>query len=361
MTDAFLLARVLLRFGESLAAVRDNLSAAAMDTQGHLWLAGDEPIGKRPTLLRLTRDGLLAFANPTTFSLTELFHLPEGEVDLECLDVQEGVLWFAGSHARKRKKIKSKKSRKENLQRLATVSPERARFALGRIPLLGGAPTERIDPPGKDAAPRIAGIVPFAEDGNALTLALAVDPHLGPFVANPIPSKDNGLDIEGLSVHGSRLFLGLRGPVLRGFAVVLDLEVDEARSAAELLFTERKAGGRPYRKHFLDLGGLGVRDLEFNGDDLLIIAGPTLETDGPCRLYRLKDALDLDEDMVTEVDSKRLLLVMEFPSVPGFDKAEGLIVSEWLGEPAVIVVYDTPAAPRHVGDDGVYADVFQLG
>ena len=38
--------------------------------------------------------------------------------------------------------------------------------------------------------------------------------------------------------------------------------------------------GLPYRKHLLELGGLGIRDLCVDGDDLLILAGPTMDLDG---------------------------------------------------------------------------------
>ncbi len=43
----------------------------------------------------------------------------------------------------------------------------------------------------------------------------------------PIPGKDNGFDIEGLAVREDRLLLGLRGPVLRGHAFVLELSLEQ--------------------------------------------------------------------------------------------------------------------------------------
>jgi hypothetical protein len=39
----------------------------------------------------------------------------------------------------------------------------------------------------------------------------------------PLPGKDNGFDVEGLAVFGARLFVGLWGPVLCGWAVILEL------------------------------------------------------------------------------------------------------------------------------------------
>ena len=62
--------------------------------------------------------------------------------------------------------------------------------------------------------------------------ALRQDPHLGPFLRTshgeadgkharaPLASKENGFDIEGLAAFDRRLILGLRGPVLRGWAML---------------------------------------------------------------------------------------------------------------------------------------------
>ena len=98
------------------------------------------------------------------------------------------------------------------------------------------------------------------------------DEHLGPFL--PIPGKDNGLDIEGIAVRGERVYLGLRGPVLRGWAFVLELRPYVDDDEPDRLRLRPFEDGQPYRKHVLDLDGLGVRDLCPAGDDLLVLAGP---------------------------------------------------------------------------------------
>lgn len=49
------------------------------------------------------------------------------------------------------------------------------------------------------------------------------EPLLRPFL--PILSKDNGLDIEGITARGDRVLLGLLGPVLRGIALVAELRL----------------------------------------------------------------------------------------------------------------------------------------
>ena len=58
---------------------------------------------------------------------------------------------------------------------------------------------------------------------DALTAALAANALIRPFLA--IPSKDNGLDIEGITARDNRVLLGLRGPVLRGIALVAELRL----------------------------------------------------------------------------------------------------------------------------------------
>src|SRR4029453_7712258 len=88
----------------------------------------------------------------------------------------------------------------------------------------GTSPLEKeiVEPDGKK---RIPAQLRGDDRGNALTDALTQDKHLQSFLA--IPGKDNGFDIEGLAFVGNRLFIGLRGPVLRGWAVILEVEPQE--------------------------------------------------------------------------------------------------------------------------------------
>lgn len=90
-----------------------------------------------------------------------------------------------------------------------------------------------------------------------------------------MPGKENGLDIEGIAVFHDRLFLGLRGSVIDSHALVLELPLSKK--------------GKPklsrMRRHFLDLGGLGIRDLVRDGDRLLVLAGPVNGTRSPFQLH----------------------------------------------------------------------------
>ena len=167
--------------------------------------------------------------------------------------------------------------------------------------------------------------------------------------------------MEGLAVHGNRLFLGLRGPVLRGWAVIVELLVDDATPKQLRLLPI--AGDRPYRKHFLDLRGLGVRDLCFHGADLLVLAGPTMELDGPAAVYRWRNVLRLDEETMVERDELREVAAIPYGTGEhnAEDHPEGLtlLTEEDNGREELLVVYDSPDALR-LREGGVRADVFSL-
>jgi hypothetical protein len=154
------------------------------------------------------------------------------------------------------------------------------RYVLGRIPLVG-ANGETPTPVERDGK-RQAWCVPVSASSSALTEALAQDDHLKH--APAVPAKENGLDIEGIAVRDGRVVLGLRGPVLRGEAILLDLDLPPDGAGVG------RAGGGPgvaYRKRFLDLGGLGVRDLCRRKKSLFILAGPTMPLPAPYRVYAL--------------------------------------------------------------------------
>ncbi len=376
MAQAFLLGRMLLRFGEGVDAesLVGDLSAATLGPDGALWVASDELSGGRITLSRLSPDTLGVFGAHRQFRLqdyVDLFEAGEGnaEADIEGLGYADGYLWFAGSHSSKRKKPKGKDPKKD-LERLAVVETEPNRYLLGRVPLVEGVPAKSGPHPTRDGETLEAARLAGGGGGNILIEALRHDPHLGPFLravygedrgehaVAPLASKENGFDIEGLAILRRRLFLGLRGPVLRGWAMLLEIE-PEHRGGGTLGLAEI-APGKRYRKHFVDLDGLGIRELSRDGDDLLILAGPTMALDGPQRIYRLRDPLALDDDSLTGREDGRLTALFDLPSVPGGDYAEGLTAFSWCGLPALLVVYDGPVEERRPAPGAVLADVFRM-
>jgi hypothetical protein len=240
---------------------------------------------------------------------------------------------------------------------------------LARIPLPGQE--KKRAPPKDGGAKKKKGVVALESsgDGSRLVELLREDEHLGPFLvpAGPgapsgalaIPSKDNGLDIEGLAVHGDRVFLGLRGPVLRGWAVLLEMEVEATGHG--VLEPKRKKKGGWYRKHFLDLDGLGIRELSRHGNDLLILAGPTLPLDGTIRLYRLRNGLNLTQSSLHPQEPGDLEPLFDVPRSEKADHAEGVALFSYFDQDdSVLVVYDSPAEQRRYGPCGVLADVFRL-
>src|SRR5262249_1652810 len=81
-----------------------------------------------------------------------------------------------------------------------------------------------------------------------------------------VPSKENGVDIEGIAVTEDEIYIGFRGPVLRdNFVPVLVLNRKDPESGSEI--------------RYVQLGGRGIRDMVRVADGFLIIAGPVGDAD----------------------------------------------------------------------------------
>lgn len=346
MAEGFLLARVLLRFGDDSQEILGNLSAIAHTPDGKLWVACDE----FRQLECLSPVEPLIFGSHQSIAVDQFIELPnkKDEIDLEGFDFEDGYLWFVGSHSTKRKKPKGKDIN-QDLERLATITTEANRFVLGRIAVVEGK-----------LIPENAAKLEMKDNQSTLMIALDQDPHLKPFIKSGIPSKDNGLDIEGLAVRKDRVFLGLRGPVLRGLAIILELKL-EVKESGILQLKPIGKNGEVYQKHFLDLDGLGIRDICFQGSDLLILAGPTMDLDGALRLFRWKQALACENCLVLPQSSDQLQALFDLPYHVGSDRAEGIVLYPCLDQSeALLVVYDTPHPSRQPEPNTVYADVFRI-
>jgi Protein of unknown function (DUF3616) len=338
--------QIPLRFAPHAVDAQTHVNLSAVRPDGTcLWIAGDETA----TVERLTADGT-GYGRHTTFRLANVLALPgdpDDEVDVEGLARHGPYLWAIGSHSSRRKQIKAKHDGDKAVRRLAQVTDEPSRRLVARLAVANG-------PDGLPA------IVDKTSDGHTsallpggITGLLVNDPHLAPFLA--IPGKDNGLDIEGIAVHGESLYLGLRGPVLRGWAVVLTLRPHRDASQGVLELAPLDHDGAVYRTHFLNLGGLGVRDLCPDGADLLVLAGPSMNLDGPVRLYRWRDVLNGDAPRV--VRAPALCRERDLPFGDGDDHAEGIGLLEGR---RLLVVYDSPAPARLIKPGTVLADVVNL-
>lgn len=360
----------VLEFDSKRASLRDGLSAV-LQVGNTLWVANDETVSlERLTRLPDNEQGVCRYGQHESFPLSDYLELPAppsddaadfAEVDIEGLAYAGGYLWLVGSHSLKRKKPEREDPADESQRKLAKVSSDGNRYLLARIPLLetasgGSELTKHCSLGGKDLfAARLQG----DDEGNELTKALRKDKHLGPFL--DIPGKDNGFDTEGMVVVDGRIFIGLRGPVLRGWAVILEIAVEEdEEKPSTLRLKEIDPNGRPYRKHFLQLGGLGIRDLCVQGSDLLILAGPTMDLDGPVTIFRWPGGCKPKNEAV--VSTAALQRVLQVPYGEDDDHAEGMtLLAPGSGhEHSLLVVYDAASQSRKSGESAVTVDILKL-
>jgi Protein of unknown function (DUF3616) len=291
-----------------------NLSGIAA-TGDFLWTVSDE--GR--TLECLRRDGE-GYGLARQVRLDEIFPgLPdraeEAELDLESVDIADGALWLAGSHCNVRVKPLNQDVEGAPPELNSDIKERASRTLLGRIELTDGG-----------GAPGAARALPFGGDAGSLRAHLLQDPFLKPFVN--LPSKENGLDIEGLAIMGGAAFLGLRGPLIDSYAAAVEVTFDGAFQVSGS------------HLHFLDLGGgLGIRDLARDGDGFLVIAGPVADATSPFRLLRWTPRRT---PAVQKAD-----IVFEWPA--GNEKPEGLCVMERGGERGAVILYDSPDGSRIAG------------
>lgn len=354
--------RITLSLAKHAAAstLRCELSSL-VQVGADLWLGADEGA----TLERLTpQDG--GYGAHTSFKLGDYLGLPsaDDEIDVEGLDLADGWLWVVGSHGARRGRPDENDRPRAQLRALARVKRRGNRFLLARIPMRaadGDAARWSPADDGDAGDRRVAARLDAGPRGNALTRALRDDEHLAPFLR--IPGKDNGFDVEGIAAAGDRVFVGLRGPVLRGWAVMLGL-CPQSRAGDPATLRLRRIGrkGRRYDKHFLDLRGLGVREVCADGDDLLILAGPTMVLDGRAAVFRWRGGARARGDSIVGRDA--LVHVLELPygvGEEGVEHPEGLALMRRAdGRRGLVVAYDSPSAERLHGDDAVDLDFYPL-
>jgi hypothetical protein len=353
--------------------LREHLSCVVASPDGRtLWLASDETA----TIERLSLSPQgTHFEGHERIPVRERFDLPGAdheEADIAGLALRHGYLWITGSHSLARRRPKRGDGAEAAIARLTEVKLEANRFLFGRIPLEnadenacrladkvethdgGRLRTGRLPIPEKQKH------LKHAATRSALSAAVCADEHLGPFLE--VPAKENGFDVEGIVVLGDRILLGLRGPVLRGHATVLEIAVAEGKRGA-LTMARVGDGGAGYRKHFLALDGLGVRSLMVHGDDILILAGPTMDLDGPVRLYAWRGAAGTSGPLSAGFRTGDVVVYLgDLPFGDGDDHAAGMTLLR-LPRSSVahlLVVYDGPTAGRRRGDHGVLADLFAL-
>lgn len=338
--------------------LRAGLSAVAR-TGRYLWVAGDEQI----SIQRLEKSPEGGYGKAVSFHLGDYVELisTKDEMDVEGMDYDGRYLWIIGSHSLKRSNIKDKTNNPaKEINKLSKVNSDPNRILLLRIPCL---PNEEgvytlhqscADPDNPGQLLQAAKLK-HGKKNSQLSKVLKKDQHLKAFMK--IPGKDNGFDIEGLAAYRDRLFIGLRGPVLRGWAILLEVRL-ELNSKGLLKLRLLNSRRDRYFKYFVNLNGMGIRELAVDEKGLLILAGPTMDLDGTMAVYRWHNVLEAQEDHLISRDDLEELVTLPYNNTThGINKAEGMVVLE---NGALVVVYDSPGPERCQGEHGVLADVFEL-
>lgn len=246
-----------------------------------------------------------------------------GEIDIESIAFasNKDCLYIVGSHSQKRKTVKiEERTAAENRKRLTDkkISPETDRNRIFQITL-------------KSKSGEVKDITQL----DNLKDLFAKDDYLKRFV--DIPSKENGIDIEGLAFRDDCLFLGFRGPILRGNYVPVMVISCDAFDSSKIT---------DYEIRFVQLNGSAIRDMAAVKDGFLIIGGPMGDAPGPYGIYFWNGS-----DMVYGTDRSMpmppaTILLEEIVAPVGEDgtlgKAEGITVLEETATGyKVLIVYDS--------------------
>jgi hypothetical protein len=221
-----------------------------------LVIASDE--GASIQVLERVSDGHYAVKNT-------ILLLPEGstEIDIEALALDDDSLYVLGSHSWARHKVNSSYSQEENRDRLSDVEHESTRDGIYRF----GIDTETGSP---------------NTDLERKSLRALIKNHRLLKLFAKTPGKENGIDFEGLAAKNGWLYLGLRGPVLRGnFVPVLSLEFDNIEKCSSNFSTQPEL----CQLLHVNLDGRGIRSLHSVQGGFLILAGPVSDGDFSYQFY----------------------------------------------------------------------------
>jgi hypothetical protein len=232
------------------------------------------------------------------------------EIDMEGAASDGKHLYIVGSHSLRRKKVDDEKDYQKNRKRLANIAPHPASYSLFRLTL---SPEGALE----------------TKEQISLQNILESNKILQPYAT--IPSKENGIDVEGVAVKDGRVFVGFRGPVLRGnFVPVLSFEFERPDD---------------YQLSFVPLNGGGIRDLVAVDDGFLMLAGPVGDGDAASRIYAWngKDCLPGDGGA-----DGRITPLGTMPASVG-PKPEGVaLTSEDDGQWRLLVVSDGESSAREL-------------
>jgi Protein of unknown function (DUF3616) len=185
----------------------------------------------------------------------KLFLLPERdeqgnkfkETDAEGIAFSDGAYYLVGSHGLNKKG--KKQASRYFVYRI-------------RVPSDTGRPTDLGSE--KKASPAV-------ERSTALERFIAAEPKLKAHVGD-LPGQQ-GVNVEGIAVVGTDIFIGFRGPIDQG-AIILQVPIKAVFDG----------DNSPAKTHILDLDGEGIRDLAAVGSGLVILTGPEQRKPGRTRI-----------------------------------------------------------------------------
>jgi len=208
-------------------------SSRAAGSQKRCLVGADE--GRKVQVIELSRSG------KTLEVLADVPLVESGEeIDIEAITAQGHYYYITGSHGLSKKE--------------GELQPNR--FKIFRL---------KVDPGTAmpDGQVEAGTQIPANLQVTSLSGILRGDPVLREYFLKPLQHK--GVNIEGLAVKNSKLYIGFRGPNLRGRAYVLEIEAQDVFAPSLQ---------KDYKLHELAIGqGYGIREIVAAKSCFLIIAG----------------------------------------------------------------------------------------
>jgi hypothetical protein len=217
------------------------------------------------------------------------------EMDIEGIAVEGKYIYVVGSHSSKRKGVKSSKSYKKNRKTFhdKKIDDEINRDWLYRLKV--------------NAQMQVT-------EKKKITLRNIIQKHEVLKTFSRIPSKENGIDIEGIAVVNDWIYAGFRGPVLRkNYVPVLKLKFDDPENTARLLW--------------VNFGGGGIRDMATVEDGFLVISGPVGDGPGAYSVHHWDGRDMIPGDGREQAEIGKMIKLGEIDSPHG-SKAEGILVMD---------------------------------
>jgi hypothetical protein len=272
---------------------KKNKNISAIEVVGDLLIVGADEGNK----IKILKYNGKAYEVERNISLSN-----DKEIDIEGIACEDSIVYVVGSHSYKREKIDSDQSYEQNQKTMETVLPDSQRDRLFRFDFSADSVIEQTS------------LRSIINSNHILKLF------------SKVPSKENGVDIEGIAVRNGLLYVGCRGPVLRdNWVPILKCQFAKLITQADLVF--------------VNLGGRGIRDLTRVTNGFLILAGPVGDGPGSYQTY-FWDGEDCLPGIRSSGKIGQIELLGEIP-VDKNAKAEGIaLLKESNSDYEVLIVFD---------------------